>query len=145
MGAVVIAIAFFLKVVVIALGGITATSQKLASDHPHSGNKEKLEAYIDSNYEHIAQEAATECGEYVNGLYTLYINYAVIGDNGIDDEDSNFDDENGSKITQDDLCVVLKKNYNALFDNQTGNDFFLVDLDKDINNYDRNSAIGNEM
>ena len=130
MGAIIAAIAGAIALFVQIVGLTLGTTSEITSNQWEEdvGDKEQLIHFIQVNYHNIAKEAASGCGEYVNALYTEYIE-AFEHNVTLYAEDDAYDET----LTKEYFCVVIRKDYEIIFINSEYDDDFLPILENRIN------------
>lgn len=120
------AILIFFKIVGLSLG----TTSEITSNQWEEdvGDKEQLVHFVKINYLSIMKEAASGCGEYVNALYSEYIE-AFEYNVSLYNEDEAYD----QMLTNENFCMVLRKDYEIIFTNSEYNDGFLPTLENRVN------------
>lgn len=85
--------------------GITAEMNK-NDDGTYMNERDRLVYFVENNYSEIAYEVATDCGEAVDSMRELYIDYADVTYL-----------VNADYMHRQYLCNVMKDNYEELFGN----------------------------
>lgn len=112
--------------------GITKEMMNKNDDGTYMNERDRLVYFVENNYSEIAYEVATDCGEAVDSMSELYIDYADVTYL-----------VNADYMHRQYLCNVMKDNYEELFgsdkDHYAYYGGFLTNLDsKAVSEDDKN-------